>query len=312
MADIVTFTVNPSVDVSTSVERVVPFHKLRCTAERRDPGGGGINVARVMKRFGADVVAMYPAGGAIGQLLGRLLEQEGLVGLTAPIAEETREDFTVLEGLTGRQYRFVLPGPQLTEPEWRACLDAFTSLDQRVRFVIGSGSLPPGVPHEFYGLVAQRLKQTGRKFIVDTSGAPLKTALEAGVYLIKPSLREFRTLMGESIESHAELIAGCRSLVESGRVEIVALTLGEQGAMLVTHDQVLGAHALPIKPVSVVGAGDSFLGAMIWSLASGHSLPTAFRYGMAAGSAALLEPGAELCRREDVERLLESVEIHAI
>jgi 6-phosphofructokinase 2 len=312
MADIVAFTVNPSVDVSTSVERVAPFHKLRCTAERRDPGGGGINVARVMKRFGADVVAMYPSGGAIGQLLGRLLEQEGLVGLTTPIAEETREDFTALERLTGRQYRFVLPGPQLTEPEWRACLDAFTSLDPRVRFVVGSGSLPPGVPHEFYGLVAQRLKRAGRKFIVDTSGTPLKTALEAGVYLIKPSLREFRSLMGESVESHAELIAACRSLVESGRTEIVALTLGEQGALLVTHDQVLGAQALPIKPVSVVGAGDSFLGAMIWSLASGHSLPTAFRYGMAAGSAALLEPGTELCRREDVERLLDSVEIHAI
>jgi 6-phosphofructokinase 2 len=120
----------------------------------------------------------------------------------------------------------------------------------------------------------------------------LKTALEAGVYLIKPSLREFRDLMGQSLASHAELIAACQFLVESGRAEIVALTLGEQGALLVTHDQVLGAQALPIKPVSVVGAADSFLGAMIWSLASGHLLPTAFRYGIAAGSAALL-PGED-------------------
>jgi 6-phosphofructokinase 2 len=125
-----------------------------------------------------------------------------LVGLITPIAEETREDVTVLERLTGRQYRFVLPGPQLTEPEWRACLDAFTSLDQHVRFVIGSGSLPPCVPDEFYRLVAQKAKQAGRKFVVDTSGAPLKAALEAGVYLIKPSLREFRVLMGKSVESH--------------------------------------------------------------------------------------------------------------
>ena len=243
MADIVTFTLNPSVDVSTSVERVAPFHKLRCTAERRDPGGGGINEARVMNRFGADVMAMYPAGGAIGQLLGRLLDQEGLVGLITPIAEETREDVTVLERLTGRQYRFVLPGPQLTEPEWRACFEAFTSLDQRVRFVIGSGSLPPGVPDEFYGLVAQKAKQAGRKFVADTSGAPLKAALEAGVYLIKPSLREFRVLMGRPVESHTELTAACRSLTESGQAEFVALTLGEQGALLVAHDQVLGAQA---------------------------------------------------------------------
>jgi 6-phosphofructokinase 2 len=130
--------------------------------------------------------------------------------------------------------------------------------------------------------------------------------------MIKPSLREFRSLIGQSLESHADLIAACRSLVTAGRVEIIALTLGEQGALLVTDDQVLGARALPIKPVSVVGAGDSFLGAMIWSLASGHALPTAFRYGMAAGSAALLEPGTELCRREDAERLLNDVELHAL
>jgi 6-phosphofructokinase 2 len=312
MADIVTFTVNPSIDVSTSVERVAPFHKLRCTAERREPGGGGINAARVIKRFGADVTAMYPAGGALGQLLGRLLEQEGVAGLVTPIAQETREDFTILERLTGRQYRFVLPGPLLSEAEWHACLHAFTSLDQRVRFVIGSGSLPPGVPDEFYGLVAQNAKRLGRKLIVDTSGPALKAALEAGVYMIKPSLREFRALVGQSLETHADLIAACRSLVAAGRAEIVALTLGEQGALLVTHDQVLGAQALPIKPVSVVGAGDSFLGAMIWSLASGHALTTAFRYGMAAGSAALLEPGTELCRREDVERLLNNVELHVI
>ena len=156
MADIVTFTMNPSIDVSLSVERVAPFHKLRCAAERRDPGGGGINVARVMKRFGADVTAMYPIGGALGQLLRRLVDQEGIPGLTTPISGETREDFTVHERATDLQYRFVLPGPQLTEQEWRACLAAFGSLDQRARFVVGSGSLPPGVPDDFYAVWRRR------------------------------------------------------------------------------------------------------------------------------------------------------------
>src|SRR5262249_37447543 len=160
---------------------------------------------------------------------------------------------TVLERLTGRQYRFVLPGPQLGAAEWRACLDAFTSLHERVRYVVGTGSLPPRGPHDFYARFAQKAKRAGRKNLVHTSGAPLKAAREAGVYLIKPSLREFRGLMGESLETHAEMISACRALVESGRVEIVTLTLGEQGALLVTHDQVLGAQALPIKPVSVVG-----------------------------------------------------------
>ena len=312
MAEIVTLTVNPSIDVATSVERVAPFHKLRCGAERRDPGGGGINVARVMKRLGADVVAMYPTGGAIGQLLRRLVDQEGLPGLTIPTSGETREDFTVVDETTGKPYRFVLPGPLLSESEWRACLDAFTSLDQRVRFVVASGSLPPGVPQDFYSRIAKIAKQAGKKAIIDTSGPPLKAALQAGVYLIKPSLREFKLLMGESLESQADRIKACHSLIDSGQVEIVTLTLGEQGALLVTRDQVLRARALPIKLVSVVGAGDSFLGAMVWSLACGHPIETAFRYGVAAGSAALLMPGTELCRREDVERLVNDVKLEAI
>ena len=118
--------------------------------------------------------------------------------------------------------------------------------------------------------------------------------------------------MGESLESQADRITACRSLIDNGQVEIVALTLGDQGALLVTHDRALRARALPIKLVSVVGAGDSFLAAMVWSLACGHSLETAFRYGVAAGSAALLMPGTELCRREDVERLVNDVELQAI
>jgi len=312
MAEIVTLTINPSIDVATSVERVAPFHKLRCGAERRDPGGGGINVARVMKRLGADVIAMYPTGGAIGQLLRRLVDLEGVPGLTIPTSGETREDFTVVDETTGKPYRFVLPGPLVSESEWRACLDAFTTLDERVRFVVVSGSLPPGVPQDFYSRIAKIAKQADKKAIIDTSGPPLKAALQAGVYLIKPSLREFKLLMGLSLESQADWIKACRSLIDSGQVEIVTLTLGEQGALLVTRDQVLRARALPIKLVSVVGAGDSFLGAMVWSLACGHAIETAFRYGVAAGSAALLMPGTELCWREDVERLVNDVELQAI
>jgi len=315
MADIVTVTINPSIDVSTSIEQLVPIHKLRCTSARRDPGGGGINVARVVKRFGADVTAMYAMGGTLGQLLRHLLDQEGIPGLPVPISEETREDFTVFEEVSARRYRFILPGPRLSEREWRAYLDTFAShasREQGTRFVVASGSLPPGVPGDFYGRIARTTKQAGAKMIVDTSGPPLKAALEAGVYIVKPSLREFRELMVAPLESERDQVTACRSLIESGRAEMVALTLGDQGALLVARDQVLRAQAVPIKPVSVVGAGDSFLGAMICSLASGHSIEDAFRYGMAAGSAALLMPGTELCRREDAERLAGEVKVQAI
>ncbi|MDR3421238.1 MAG: 1-phosphofructokinase family hexose kinase [Xanthobacteraceae bacterium] len=315
MADIVTITINPSIDASTSVEQLVPIHKLRCTSARRDPGGGGINVARVVKRFGADATAIYAMGGVLGQLLRHLLDQEGIPGLPVPISEETREDFTVVEGVSGQQYRFILPGPRLSEREWRAFLDTFAShasREQGTRFVVASGGLPPGVPEDFYGRIVRTTKQVGAKIIVDTSGPPLKAALEAGVFIVKPSLREFRELMEAPLKTERDQVAACRSLVESGQAEVVALTLGDQGALLVARDKVLRALAVPIKPISVVGAGDSFLGAMICRLASGHSIEDAFRYGIAAGSAALLLPGTELCRREDAERLVGEVKVQAI
>lgn len=311
MPDIVTFTINPAVDIATTVARVRPVHKLRCTQARRDPGGGGINVARVVKRFGADVLAVYTAGGPIGEHLHRLVEQEGIRSVTVPIRDDTREDLAVREIETGEQYRFVLPGPSLSVPEWRACLDALAALDDKPRFLVASGSLPPGVPADFYGRLVQTMRG-GAKIVVDTSGAPLQGALDAGVYLVKPNLREMRELLGEPMECEADCVSACRRLVNEGKAEVVALTLGHYGAMLVTRDLALRADPVPIKPVSTVGAGDSFLGALVARLAAGHGLEDAFRHAVAAGSAALLAHGTELSRREDVERLLGAVTLRTL
>jgi 6-phosphofructokinase 2 len=309
MPTIVTLTINPAVDISTSVPVVQPAHKLRCTVPRRDPGGGGINVARVVTRFGVDVLAVFTAGGPIGQHLKELVDREGIRNLTIAIRGDTREDLAVVESETGQQYRFVLPGPMLAEAEWSACLDALASPEIKARFLVASGSLPPGAPDDFYASVATAIRVSGTKLIVDTSGAPLKRALDAGVYLIKPNLREMRELTGASVECEADCVSACRQLVEAGRADVVALTLGHYGAMLVTRDLALRADPLPIKPVSTVGAGDSFLGALVARLAADRDMEDAFRYAVAAGSAALLAHGTELARREDVERLVGSVSV---
>jgi 6-phosphofructokinase 2 len=315
MPDIVTFTINPAVDISTSVALVRQAHKLRCAAPRRDPGGGGINVARVVTRFGADVLAVFTVGGPIGEHLKELVAREDIRSLTIPIRADTREDLAVVESETGQQYRFVLPGPALAETEWRACLDALASPDIKPRFLVASGSLPPGVPDDFYASVVEVMRSSGAKdakIIVDTSGLPLQRALEAGVYLIKPNLREMRELLGAPMDREHDCIAACRRLVKEGRAEVVALTLGHYGAMLVTRDVALRADPVPIKPVSTVGAGDSFLGALVARLAAGRDMEDAFRYAVAAGSAALLAHGTELARRDDVERLLSAVKVRAI
>ena len=259
MADVVTLTMNPSIDLSVSVERVLPFHKLRCAEGRRDPGGGGINVARVMKRLGADVTAIYPAGANARPIVAPADRRGGISQhRRCRSAGETREDFTVLERSTGAQYRFVLPGPHVAEREWRVCLDGLAAL--ALAHALYRRQREPAARRSRRLLRPRRAaRETGleARIIIDSSGPALRAAIEAGVYLIKPSLNEFRELTGGDgpLDAEADWIAACRRLVDRGQVEVVALTLGERGALLVTRDQMLRAQALAIKPVSIVGAG---------------------------------------------------------
>ncbi|HVZ52300.1 MAG TPA: 1-phosphofructokinase family hexose kinase [Pseudolabrys sp.] len=312
MPDIVTLTVNPAIDIFINVERVQPIHKLRCSPPRRDPGGGGINVARAAHRLGSDVVAIYPTGGAIGKLLHKLVEREGIDSVVTPSHVETRENFTAYEEASGEQFRFVLPGAALHRAEWEAILDKLSALPTPPRYVVASGSVPPGVPEDFFAQAVRRAKALGARTAVDTSGLALKAALEEGVTLIKPNLMELTEFMSAPLDSEAERVAACRALASDGGAEIVALTLGDDGALLVTERRAWRAQAPAIDVASTVGAGDSFLGGLVSSLASGAGLPQAFRMAVAAGTAAALTPGNELCHEEDVRRLLPQVRIGEI
>jgi 6-phosphofructokinase 2 len=310
--DIVTLTINPAIDIFVNVGRVEPTRKLRCSQPKRDPGGGGINVARVAHRLGSDVLPIYPIGGQIGKLLHRLLEREDIESLVTPSHVETRENFTAYEESTGDQYRFVLPGSPLHRAEWEACLDKLASLAHKPKFVVMSGSLPPGVPEDFFARVIRAAKALGAATVVDSSGPALAAALAEGVTLVKPNFVELRDYLGVKIDADAEQIAACRRLVRDKRAEMVALTLGEGGALLVTQSQAWRAPPLDIEAVSTVGAGDSFLGGMVAALAAGKSLEEAFRVAVAAASAAVLTPGTGLCQPQDVKRLLAKVEISEI
>lgn len=309
MPDIVTLTINPAIDIFVNVARVEPTRKMRCSAPKRDPGGGGINVARVAHRLGGRVTAIFPTGGAIGKLLHRLVDREGIDNIVTPSHVETRENFTAYEETTGEQYRFVLPGSALHRAEWEAVLEKLATIPQRPKIVVASGSIPPGVPDDFFARVARLAKQLGAQCVIDSSGPALKCALSEGVTLIKPNLVELADLVDAPLANDEARLAACRRLIAEGRVEIVALTLGEEGSLLVTADQAFRAEPMAIEPVSTVGAGDSFVGGMIAALASGSPLPQAFRVAVASASAAVLSPGTELCREEDVQRLLPEVKI---
>lgn len=303
-APIVTLTMNPALDVSSTVDRVVSEHKLRCGPSRFDPGGGGVNVSRAIRNLGGSSIAVYPLGGPTGQAYRGFLEAAGVVGRVITIAGNTRESFTVDETSTGEQFRFVLQGPEFREPEWRACLSVVGDHLPVGGFLVASGSLPPGVPDDFYAQLARICGDHDIRLVVDASGPALAAALDEGVFLIKPSRDELAELVGAPGElDRPEQVEAAHSIVADGRAEVVALTLGAAGAILVTADDELHLPTPQIEVVSAVGAGDAFLAGLVLRLAEGIPIAEAFRTAVAAGSATAMLPATELCRPEDVARL---------
>ena len=308
MPALITLTLNPALDLATTTDHVAPTHKLRCGPVQRFAGGGGINAARVLHRLGADVCAWALAGGAAGTQVRQLLAAEGVPTLLQPISGDTRENFSVVETTTSQEFRFVLPGPTLQASEWQACLDALATHTPPPRWLIASGSLPPGTPDDFYAQLARAASGRGVRVAVDTSGPPLAAALQAGVALVKPSLRELRDVMQKPLEHAADWCTAAQSLVHSGTADIVALSVGEQGAVLATREGVWQAPALNVPATTgTTGAGDCFLAALVWALDRGDAPAEALRWGVAAGAAALLHPGTTLAQADDVRRLVRSV-----
>ena len=305
-------TMNPAVDLATETERVVPTHKLRCGDTLHDAGGGGVNVARVLTRLGGHCVAVCPTGGSSGQWLQKRMLEEGLDSVFLPIAEETRVSFTVHEHSTGAEFRFVMPGPRLSEAEWQGCLQWLEALQPFPDLLVASGSLPPGVPSDFYARLARLCRRQGARLVLDTSGPALAAALAEGVYLFKPNLKELAELSGRSLESAEQWQTAARQLVLGGKADVVALTLGHLGALLVTRDAMWSAPPLDVPVASAVGAGDSFVGALVWGLQRGLPLEQAFAWGIAAGTATLLSAGTALCRPEDVRQLQAKVRLTRI
>lgn len=298
MSQILTITLNPTVDISSQAEVVRPTRKTRTSNTRYDPGGGGINVARVIATLGGDVEAIFLAGGEIGSLLDRLLGDEGIRRRLFPIAGQTRIGIVVHEQTTGLEYRFVAEGPAVQRDELQPCFDAVAS--HGGSYVVASGSLPAGAPGDTYAQMADSTTAKGARFVLDSSGAGLQTTLDKSrVFLVKPSLGELEKLVGRKLDEDGVRKAAT-DIVARGAAEIVAVTMGVDGALLATSSGVLRVPAIPVRVRSAVGAGDSFLGAMVWALSQGKATEEAFRFGVAAGAAKVMTPGTKPCKRSDV------------
>lgn len=302
MKSIATLTVNPAIDAAYEVDAVFHTHKVRSHCERYQPGGGGINVSRVIARLGGIARAHYLAGGATGDALDALLDLHHMVRTRIAIKDNTRISAAIYERDGGKEYRIVPKGPSVSTEEWQASLEQIGAID--CDYLVASGSLPDGVPEDFYSRVQVIAERRGVKMILDTSGSALEHGLRGGgLFLVKPSLGELRNLVGRPLESPAEIAAAAVAIVRRGQAMHVAVTMGHEGALLAQASGVVRLPAVPVEARSAVGAGDSFVAAMMFAIACERPILDAFRYGIAAGAAAVQTPGTDLCHPADIDRL---------
>ncbi len=302
MHKIISITFSPCIDKSTSVPSLIPEKKLKCADPKLEPGGGGINVARAIKKLGGDAIAIFPSGGYTGKYFNHLMEIEKVNSVIIESENETRENIIVLDKKNNNQYRFGMPGTALSETEWKQCLNALEETTD-VEFIVASGSLPPGVPLNIYALLARIAKRKKAKFIVDTSGDALNHAAAEGVYMLKPNLGELCTLAGLKEIKLDEVKKIAKEIIVRGKAEVIAVSLGANGAMLVTNEMAEIFYPPEVKRKSTVGAGDSMVAGIVFYLSSGKSLAEAVKYGVACGTAATLNPGTALCTKKDADRL---------
>lgn len=303
---ILTITLNPTIDKSTSVAKIEPDSKLRCAAMKHEPGGGGINVSKALKKLGCTSKTLFPAGGYNGMMLKNLLQLEQIDAEVISVEKETRENFVVLETTTNKQYRFNLPG----EPTSIPLIEKVIAYIQNNPFdyIIASGSLLPGLEEDAYAQIAEVAANTGAKFILDTSGPALKAAVDKGIYLLKPNIGELAKLSGIEWLEPDGVEGAARGLIQSGAVTLVAVSMGKDGAMLISKDATYKVVAPQVEKKSTVGAGDSMVAGMVYMLSLGKPLEDVIRFGVACGTAATMNEGTELFDKDDVERLFQTMQ----
>ncbi len=303
MKKIITLTVNPAIDKSTTVNGIKPNSKLRCAAPAFEPGGGGINVSRVIGELGGTSLCTYLAGGPTGVRLKEMLSAANILQQIIPIQGWTRENLAVTDVSNNQQFRFGMPGPEVLEEEWKITLIHLEAILPDGDFLVASGSLSPGMPVDFFAKVARIAKSKQVKFILDTSGEPLSKGLEEGVFLLKPNLGELSNLCGVRSISYSELETLAYNFLKNNPCDIMVVSLGPQGALLVTREASEYIQAPVVHQKSTIGAGDSMVAGMVVAMARGASVSEMARFGVACGTAATMTPGTQLCKKEDAEHL---------
>ena len=308
---IYTVTLNPALDHFIEVDGLVVDDANRVKGECLYAGGKGIDVSRALRHLGGNSMALGFIGGHNGRTMVDLLKAEGVTCYFTPITRETRRDIVVCTGKPRTQTMLNAPGPVVTPVEWHAFLTHLRLLDLREAYVVVSGSLPRGVPADAYYQIITLVRKLGAKAILDADGPCLREGLKAKPFAIKPNLNELRRATGKPLRTDAEIVAAAATLNRSG-VEIVLVSCGRRGLFVVGDGARIRAVPPPVKVRSTVGAGDSAVAGFVFGHAGGKSSEECARFAAAAGTAATLAPGNQLCTLKDTLRLVPRIKIHAV
>ena len=303
---IVTLTINPSLDKSTHFTGLIAEQKIRCEKPRYDAGGGGINVSKAIAKLGGTSTCVFTSGGSSGEMLEELVANEKLESSVIKTKNWTRENFIAFENTSKAQYRFGFPGNEFSDDEKVEILQTIKEL--KTDYLVISGSLNEGLSTNFYQKIAEIAKESDIKVVVDTSGEALQKVLETGVYLIKPNIGELAKLIGVERLELPEVEKAAKKLIENKSAEIVVVSLGADGAILVTKHETHLVKAPKVEKKSTVGAGDSMVGGMVWALSQNKTLKEVIQIGVCCGSAATMNEGTQLFKAEDVINLLDEIE----
>jgi 6-phosphofructokinase 2 len=310
---IYTVTLNPALDHYLEVDDLVVDDANRVKVECLYAGGKGIDVSRALRQLGGEGMALGFIGGHNGRLMVDMLKAQGVSCYFTPIAQETRRDILICAGRGNRRTQTMLNarGPVVTPEEWRGFLTHLRLLDLRNAYVVASGSLPRGVPSDAYYQIVMAVQSQGARAIVDADGAALRAALKARPFAIKPNLNELRRATGRLLRTEADILAIAGDLNRAG-VEIVVVSRGRRGVLVVSRGERYRAIPPPVKVRSTVGAGDSTVAGFVWKHAGGKSLEECARFAAAAGTAATLAPGNQLCRLRDAQRLAPKIRVEKL
>ena len=311
MTKIITITFNPAIDKSTSIESLISEKKLKCTSPKFEPGGGGINVSRAIKKLGGESIAMYLAGGYTGRYFSELLTKEKIQTSVITCKNHTRENLIVFDDKSKLQYRFGMPGPIIYESEWKEVLNTIEKING-IEFIVASGSIPEGVPVDIFGRISRIAKNKKIKLIVDSSGEALKESVDEGLYMLKPNINELSFLIGTSELNIEDVEDAAKAIISKGKCSLMVISMGAAGAMLITEKESYKIVPPKVNTVSTVGAGDSMVAGIVQSLSIGRSIVESVKYGASCGTAATMNPGTELCHKEDVEKIYSQIKSEKI